>query len=85
MYICMSSYVHVRESVVAGIKMHVGLDMELDGIARLRSLFLRVHNRSLWRERCSYYRGFSIGRVCLQRESSVTSLRFNRQSCIRDK
>jgi len=32
----------VRESAIAGMEMHGGLDRELDGTARLRSLFLMI-------------------------------------------
>lgn len=38
----------VRENAIAGMEMHVGSDMELDGTARLRSRFLMIFlNRSL--------------------------------------
>jgi hypothetical protein len=36
----------VGESVIAGIEIHVELDTELDGTARLRSLFLTILERS---------------------------------------
>ena len=46
--------------MIAGIEIHVELDTELDGTARLRSLFLTILERSY--ELCAWERGV---RVCV--------------------